>query len=67
MIAIRIGAQPGTRITMRNVLNARELAVTELLDLTREAATLVATAIAGIGDPFGIHGFASEGGHDVHC
>lgn len=37
-----------------------------VLDLTREAATLVATAISGIGDPFALHGFASDGRHDVH-
>ncbi len=36
-----------------------------ILQLTREAATLVATAIEGIGDPFAIHGFASDGRHDV--
>lgn len=36
-----------------------------VLQLTREAATLVSTAIEGIGDPFAIHGFASDGRHDV--
>lgn len=36
-----------------------------ILQLTKEAATLVATAINGIGDPFAIHGFASDGRHDV--
>ena len=36
-----------------------------VLQLTREAATLVATAINGIGDPFALHGFASDGRHDV--
>lgn len=36
-----------------------------VLQLTREAATLVATAIEGIGDPFAVHGFASDGRHDV--
>ncbi len=36
-----------------------------VLELTREAATLVATAIEGIGDPFAIHGFASDGRHDI--
>ncbi|NOQ88592.1 MAG: VWA domain-containing protein, partial [Gammaproteobacteria bacterium] len=79
MIAIRMGEQPNTRITMRNVLKTRDLSVVLLLDLsestneamsgsektvlqlTREAATLVATAIEGIGDPFAIHGFASDG------
>ena len=83
MIAIRMGEQPSPRITMRNVLKMRDLAVIVLLDLsestnekmdgsektvlelTREAATLVATAIEGIGDPFAIHGFASDGRHDV--
>ena len=84
MVAIRMGEQPNPRITMRNVITSRDLAVTVLLDLsestndpvegaektvldlTREAATLVATAMAGIGDPFAIHGFASDGRHDVH-
>ncbi|HUT39992.1 MAG TPA: nitric oxide reductase activation protein NorD [Gammaproteobacteria bacterium] len=36
-----------------------------ILQLTREAATLVSTAIEGIGDPFAVHGFASDGRHDV--
>ncbi len=84
MIAIRMGEQPSQRITMRNVIKSRDLAVTVLLDLsestndrmegsdktvlelTREAAALVATAIDGIGDPFALHGFASDGRHDVH-
>lgn len=84
MIAIRMGEQPNTRITMRNVINSRDLAVTVLLDLsestndlvdgsdktvldlTREAAALVSLAINGIGDPFAVHGFASDGRHDVH-
>lgn len=83
MVAIRMGEQPNTRITMRNVLKNRDLSVVLLLDLsestnqpmngsdktvlqlTREAATLVATAIEGIGDPFAIHGFASDGRHDI--
>jgi hypothetical protein len=83
MVAIRMGAQPNPRITMRNVLKTRDLAVVVLMDLsestnetvvgsdktilqlTREAATLVATAINGIGDPFALHGFASDGRHDV--
>jgi nitric oxide reductase NorD protein len=36
-----------------------------VLELTREACALVATAIHGIGDPFAIHGFASDGRHEV--
>jgi nitric oxide reductase NorD protein len=83
MVAIRMGEQPNPRITMRNVIKSRDLAVVVLLDLsestnesvqgadktvlelTREAASLVAVAINGIGDPFAIHGFASDGRHDV--
>ncbi len=83
MVTLRIGLQPDMRITMRHVINRRDLAVLILLDLsestnetvrgsdktvlelTREASALVATAIHGIGDPFAIHGFASDGRHDV--
>lgn len=83
MISIRMGEQPNPRITMRNVLKNRDLAVVVLMDLsestnevmagsdktvlqlTREAATLVSTAINGIGDPFALHGFSSDGRHDV--
>ncbi len=83
MIAIRMGEQPNPRITMRNVLNTRDLSVVVLLDLsestnemvgnsdktilqlTREAATLVSVAMEGIGDPCAFHGFASDGRHDV--
>jgi hypothetical protein len=36
-----------------------------VLELTREAATLVSVAMEGIGDPFALHGFASDGRHDV--
>jgi len=83
MISLRMGEQPNPRITMRNVLKTRDLAVVVLMDLsestnetvqgsdktvlqlTREAVTLVSTAINGIGDPFALHGFASNGRHDV--
>ncbi len=83
MISLRMNEQPNPRITMRNVLKTRDLAVVVLLDLsestnetlgesdktvlelTREAATLLATAIEGIGDPFALHGFSSDGRHDV--
>jgi hypothetical protein len=83
MVSIRMGKQPNTRITMRNVIKNRDLAVVVLMDLsestnetinnsdktvlqlTREAVTLVSTAINGIGDPFAVHGFSSDGRHDI--
>jgi nitric oxide reductase activation protein len=36
-----------------------------VLQLAREATALLAWAIDNIGDPFAIHGFASDGRHDV--
>jgi nitric oxide reductase NorD protein len=36
-----------------------------VIQLAREATTLLAWAIDGIGDPFAVHGFASDGRHDV--
>ncbi len=38
---------------------------TTVLDLAREAASIMADAISMIGDPLAIHGFASNGRHDV--
>lgn len=37
-----------------------------VLDLTRQACVLLADAIQKVGDPFAIHGFCSDGRHDVH-
>jgi len=37
-----------------------------VLDLTRQACALLADAIQKVGDPFAIHGFCSDGRHDVH-
>ncbi len=36
-----------------------------VLELTREATVLLADAIHKVGDPFALHGFASDGRHDV--
>jgi len=38
---------------------------TTVLELTREATALLADAMATLGDPFAIHGFASNGRHEV--
>lgn len=45
-----------------NQVNGQEFTV---LDLTRQATVLLADAINRIGDPFAIHGFCSDGRHDV--
>ncbi|SFU81337.1 von Willebrand factor type A domain-containing protein [Nitrosomonas eutropha] len=37
-----------------------------IMDLTRAATVLFANALDRIGDPFAIHGFCSDGRHDVH-
>lgn len=36
-----------------------------IIRLAQEATALLAHAVQGIGDPFAIHGFASDGRHDV--
>ncbi len=36
-----------------------------MLDLTRQACVLLADAISKVGDPFAIHGFCSDGRHEV--
>jgi len=38
---------------------------TTVLELAREAAALLSDALSGIGDPFAIHGFDSDGRHKV--
>lgn len=45
-----------------NKVNGHEYSV---LDLTRQATVLLADAINRVGDPFAIHGFCSDGRHDV--
>jgi nitric oxide reductase activation protein len=37
-----------------------------VLELTRSACALLADAIQKVGDPFAIHGFCSDGRHDVN-
>jgi len=37
-----------------------------VLDLTRAATVLLSDALDRIGDPFALHGFCSDGRHDVH-
>jgi nitric oxide reductase activation protein len=41
MIAIRMGEHPNPRITMRNVLNTRDLSVVVLLDLSESTNEII--------------------------
>ncbi len=50
--------------TNDEVRDADEEGVT-ILDLARDAAALLAEALDKVGDPFAIHGFDSNGRHDV--
>ncbi len=55
--------------SLESTINADDDAATvketTILDLSREAAALMADAMDKIGDPFAIHGFDSNGRHDV--
>lgn len=46
-------------------VNSEDEEAPTVLDLAREASVLLAEALAKIGDPFAIHGFDSDGRHDV--
>jgi nitric oxide reductase NorD protein len=37
-----------------------------IMDLSRAATVLLANALDRIGDPFAVHGFCSDGRHDIH-
>jgi nitric oxide reductase activation protein len=74
MIEMRMGEQPDSRIMMRNVRKVRDLSVLLLIDLSESTndtvlgsdnTVLLADALNKIGDPFAIHGFDSNGRHDV--
>ncbi|MCK7579673.1 MAG: hypothetical protein MZV65_30885 [Chromatiales bacterium] len=63
------GARPGGGGAARPVgihqREARRLRDSRCIQLAREATALLSWAIDRVGDPFAIHGFASDGRHDV--
>ena len=81
-IALRVGIQPDDRVFMRTLHEKRPLSSLVLLDLSastngrhgersmldaiREAAVLLAGAMAQNGDRYALHGFRSSGRHDVN-
>jgi nitric oxide reductase NorD protein len=81
-IALRAGIQPDSRVYMRTLHEKRALSALVLLDLSastnalrgaasmldaiREAAVLLAGAMAQNGDRYALHGFCSSGRHEVN-
>ena len=73
MIDMRMGVQPDLRFMMRSVRKIRDISVLVLLDLSEstnekvsgQELSVLDDAINKIGDPFAIHGFCSDGRHDV--
>src|SRR5690606_5363465 len=81
-IAVRAGIQPDNRVYMRTLHEKRALSALVLLDLSastnerrgdasmlaaiREAAVLLAGAMAQNGDRYALHGFRSNGRHEVN-
>lgn len=80
--ALRSGAMPELRVHRRQRLQKRDLSILVLLDLSestnaalgdasvlsliREASVLLGAAIEQTGDQFAIHGFRSNGRHEVN-
>lgn len=80
--ALRSGAMPELRVHRRQRLQKRDLSILVLLDLSestnagladssvlaliREASVLLGAAIEQTGDQFAIHGFCSNGRHEVN-
>lgn len=81
-IALRAGLQPDNRVYLRTLHEKRSLSALLLLDLSastnerlgqtsmldaiREAAVLLAGAMAQNGDRYALHGFRSNGRHEVN-
>jgi nitric oxide reductase activation protein len=67
MIDIRRGIMPDPRVNIRITRHLREGYEDQpsILDLTREASGLLSWAVDSIGDNYAVHGFASDGRHDV--
>ncbi len=63
-VVLLIDLSESTNDPVRGALGDDENEMT-VLGLAREAAALLADALAKIGDPFAIHGFDSNGRHDV--
>ncbi len=65
VVLMDLSASTNDRVGDLNEQEAGYMDQPSILDLTREATGLLAWAVDSIGDDFAIHGFASDGRHDV--
>ena len=65
VVLMDLSASTNDRVGDLNEQDEGYLDQPSILDLTREATGLLAWAVDSIGDDFAVHGFASDGRHDV--
>ena len=65
VVLMDLSESTNEKIMVADDLDESEESAATILSLTREATGLLAWAIDAIGDTFAVHGFASDGRHDV--
>ncbi len=67
-VLVLLDLSQSTNDVVRGTLGAEQAPgqAQTVLSLTRDACVLLADAMAKVGDPFAIHGFCSDGRHDVN-
>jgi len=65
VLLLDLSASTNDRIGLSGASDESDEQRPSVLDLTREASGLLAWAVDSIGDNFAVHGFASDGRHDV--
>ncbi len=65
ILLMDLSASTNDRIGALNEQDEGYLEQPSILDLTREASGLLSWAVDSIGDSYAVHGFASDGRHDV--
>ena len=65
VVLMDLSASTNDRVGDLNEQDEGYLDQPRILDLTREATGLLSWAVDSIGDDFAVHGFASDGRHDV--
>ena len=65
VLLLDLSASTNDRIGLPGAADEASPEQPSILDLTRDASGLLAWAVDSIGDNFAVHGFASDGRHDV--